>query len=577
MQINNYRHETQKLEHSEHGRPRQRRAPILELAIMAVLASVLTFGCSNMLTDLTHDSGDTTAPGEDTTAPTPGDSGSISISNVTATSAELSWTKAEDNDSAQADLQYKVVYSTSDNIDTVSDAQDNGTVAEDWTTDMGTASATALNSGTKYYFNVLVKDEAGNTAAYTSTSQTTKAWNTVGSAGFSAGEADDNDIAISSTGVPYVAFGDKSDPDNKNNPVTVMRYTGGTWEYVGGSPGISHEAGETGGAGDIRIALDGSDTPYVVYRDFNNSPSGATVMKYTGSSSETDETHGDGWEYLGLTQDNSSTHISAGGSTQLDIAIDSNDTPYVVYKDYSINSGNGAVTVLRYTGNSSESDAVASDGWEYVDLGSTPRISQGNAREPNIVLDSNDTPYVSFEDAENSYGATVMKYTGSSGESDAVAGDGWEYVGTSANIAEDFQDLHIALDSDDTPYVSFADSNNNMKTTVMHYTGNTSESDRVAGDGWEYLGSPAFSAGSPGYPYFTGILIDSNNTPYVVYQATGELAAVSRYDGASWNTVGAEVSTGVAEDFRLTVDGSDVPYVVYQDGDSGPVTVKKFD
>jgi hypothetical protein len=55
----------------------------------------------------------------------------------------------------------------------VGDAQANGTVARDWTLDVTTANATGLSSGTLYYFNVLVKDGAGNINAYVSGSQST--------------------------------------------------------------------------------------------------------------------------------------------------------------------------------------------------------------------------------------------------------------------------------------------------------------------------------------------------------------------------------------------------------------------
>ena len=104
--------------------------------------------------------------------PVPGDSGTIGFSDTTATSTILSWTKAADNVSAESTLEYRVVQSESNNIDTASNAESNGTQVQDWTADIDTCSAEGLSAGTTYYFNVLVRDEAGNTDVYTMNSIT---------------------------------------------------------------------------------------------------------------------------------------------------------------------------------------------------------------------------------------------------------------------------------------------------------------------------------------------------------------------------------------------------------------------
>ncbi|MBF0239807.1 MAG: fibronectin type III domain-containing protein, partial [SAR324 cluster bacterium] len=105
---------------------------------------------------------------KDTTAPVPGDSGTLTISNVTTSSLTLSWTKATDNITAQSALVYKVYSSTSDNISTVSTISTNGTLRGTTTGDTVTLAITGLTSGTLYYFNVLVTDALNNSAVYTS-------------------------------------------------------------------------------------------------------------------------------------------------------------------------------------------------------------------------------------------------------------------------------------------------------------------------------------------------------------------------------------------------------------------------
>ena len=105
--------------------------------------------------------------------PIPGGSGVISISAYTYNSISLSWTKATDNYAAQSALEYKVVRSLSNNISTVATAEANGTIVQNWTADINSATATGLTLNTLYYFNVIVRDKTNNKAVYTTKSQYT--------------------------------------------------------------------------------------------------------------------------------------------------------------------------------------------------------------------------------------------------------------------------------------------------------------------------------------------------------------------------------------------------------------------
>jgi len=109
----------------------------------------------------------------DRISPTAGNGGIVTITSSDYRKIGLSWTAATDNVTAQADLLYKVVYSITDNIATVDTAEANGVIAEDWTANLTSATATGLSTGTYYYFNVIVQDASGNKALYTSVSQKT--------------------------------------------------------------------------------------------------------------------------------------------------------------------------------------------------------------------------------------------------------------------------------------------------------------------------------------------------------------------------------------------------------------------
>jgi len=116
----------------------------------------------------------TTTPFVDTANPLPGNGGVISTL-VGPTETTLSWIRATDNASTQAQLLYEVRRSLVNNVDTVARAEANGTIVRDYTSDLTSVVATGLDAGTTYYFNVIVKDAAGNKAQYQSASVTTAA------------------------------------------------------------------------------------------------------------------------------------------------------------------------------------------------------------------------------------------------------------------------------------------------------------------------------------------------------------------------------------------------------------------
>ncbi len=124
----------------------------------------------------TQTSATTTSAG-DTAPPVPGGNGAITAGTVTDNSIEITFTAANDDRTAQTDIEYKIVSSFSDNIKTVAEAETNGTVHRDWDTLTITTpisiTISSLIGGTQYYFNVLIRDEAENNAAYTAMTATT--------------------------------------------------------------------------------------------------------------------------------------------------------------------------------------------------------------------------------------------------------------------------------------------------------------------------------------------------------------------------------------------------------------------
>lgn len=90
----------------------------------------------------------------------------LTVSDISFDSVTVSWEPADDNVTAPERLQYKVIYSTSRDIDNVKDAENNGQIAMEWSTNITSHRISGLESSTTYYIVALVRDEAGNTALY---------------------------------------------------------------------------------------------------------------------------------------------------------------------------------------------------------------------------------------------------------------------------------------------------------------------------------------------------------------------------------------------------------------------------
>jgi hypothetical protein len=145
---------------------------VLLFAAGAVAALLTLSGCEQMqlktdIAALVEQLGG--GGGGDTTAPVPGASGLLTFASFTAQGFNAAWTPANDNVTTLANLSYKLIVSTADNITTVADAETPGsgrTVIMDWSAGTITHDVSPLTPSTRYYVVVLTKDEAGNKAAY---------------------------------------------------------------------------------------------------------------------------------------------------------------------------------------------------------------------------------------------------------------------------------------------------------------------------------------------------------------------------------------------------------------------------
>ncbi|WP_182299785.1 InlB B-repeat-containing protein [Cohnella cholangitidis] len=94
---------------------------------------------------------------------------------------------------------------------------------------------------------------------------------------------------------------------------------------------------------------------------------------------------------------------------------------------------------------------------------------------------------------------------------------------------------------------------------------------------WEPVGNAGLTTGES---VNTDLFIAADGTPYVAYKdgTNSYKAAVKKYNGSSWVTVGnSGFSSGAANNIQIYVDNG-TPYVLYSDeGQSGRIFVMKFD
>ena len=353
---------------------------------------------------------------------------------------------------------------------------------------------------------------------FTMTSQKAGAqtWNNIGTAGFTSGPAlQSTAIAIDGSGTPYVVYKDGAN----GNKASVMKFNGSNWVNVG-------TLGFSAGIVDwTRIAIDPTTgSPYVVYSD-SALGGKATVMMYNGAS----------WMTVG----SAGFTPSAAGTTS--IAIDNTGTLYVAFQDIATSFA----SVMKYNGSS------------WVSVG-TADFSAAGVYYTNIAISSTGAPYVLYQDYSVGGGsATVMTFNGTN----------WVNVGTPGFSAGAISYPSISIDASGTPYVVYQDNANSNFATAMKFNGVL----------WVNVGSVGFSTSAVTYP---SIVLSSTGVPYVVYQDSGisNKATVMMFNGSTWAVVGTPgISAGGADWTTIALDGSDRPYIAYGDAaNSEKVSVMEF-
>ncbi|HET6451328.1 MAG TPA: hypothetical protein VFI08_08450, partial [Spirochaetia bacterium] len=188
---------------------------------------------------------------------------------------------------------------------------------------------------------------------------TVGSWTTVGGGTFTTTNVAYTSVAINkTTGTPYVAFEDGA----AGAAVTVKRYSGGTWGYVG-SAGFSGVTAES-----VHIAGAPDGTLYVAYTHPSAGLYYANVMSYTPAT---------GWLPVG-----SADFVQLSTSwTATALALDPGGTPFLAYRDSTLDR----VVVQEWTGSS------------WMAVGSSSSFNTGPSNI-SLAVDSGGNPWVAYED-----------------------------------------------------------------------------------------------------------------------------------------------------------------------------------
>ncbi len=344
------------------------------------------------------------------------------------------------------------------------------------------------------------------------------AWQNVGTAGFSAGEADYTSLAFNLSGDPYVAFQDWGN----SGKATVMKFNGTNWIYVGNA-GFSVDK-----ASYLSLAFSPFGQPYVA---FTGDTYGATAMKFDGTN----------WLYVG------SPSFSAQAAAWISLAFSPSGEPYVAYQD--MQTIYYKATVMKFNGTI------------WVNVGSAG-FSAGRVDCTSLAFNQFDgQPYVTYRDWGNAYKATIMKFDGTN----------WVNVGNAGFSAGTVYFTSLAFSPSGQPCVAYSDLANSSKATVMKFDGTN----------WVNVGSAGFTEGQAGFTSLAFSQTGQPYVAYQDWgHNTSGIASVMKFDGANWVYVGSEsFSAGESEYTSLAFSPSGQPYVAYMDFgiNATKATVMKYD
>ena len=217
-------------------------------------------------------------------------------------------------------------------------------------------------------------------------------------------------------------------------------------------------------------------------------------------------------------------------SSDADFKLNSNNVPYVFYQTDLLSDG----LVKKYENGT----------WSTV--GNTNFAIA--CTSPSLCI-KNNAPYIAYQNED--FKAEVRRLNGPT----------WQLMGAAGFSPDLANYITIRVNSNDQPFVAYADGSQLGRITVKKFNFLTSQ--------WESVGAEGFSTLRATHVNFE---IASNNDLYVSYldgdENDGDIkkVCVKKFDGTSWISIGQDRFTANDALFSsFALDNNNVPYVIYSD------------
>lgn len=388
--------------------------------------------------------------------------------------------------------------------------------------------------------------------------------------------------------VKYVVYAQNGESNTYWVNIKVEPTTG-DWRYTNDNPKASIGTGTF-----ASLAIAPSGTKYMAYQDNDSAKvHELVVMYYTGAT----------WESLGRTGFKDASNIT--------IALDTNEIPYVVFKDNTprghlikydkptktwaelgiesgFNSGFAAIGgSMNHTNLMMEINPVNNNLYvAYATTGSTLavksfdeankiwndlniKVNSTSINYPRLTFNSKGELFVAFVDNDNGHNIKVKKLLNENNKS-------WSADSIVANIDSSYPSLEINPVTD-TPYIALQNQTN-LKTNVYKATDDTANSWVPVGD--QDLISVQFATNQ-------SLVFDALGRAYVGFQDPSIGTTVMYYNGVSWNNLGNKgFSNGATNGFiNLAMTPSkdtngkvipQTPYIAFVDETNNYVSVMYY-
>jgi len=382
-------------------------------------------------------------------------------------------------------------------------------------------------------------------------------------------------LQIAANNIPYIVWSDNS---TGNGDIYFKKWTPSVgWTKMNGDTGFDNLSNNSGASTLPQIKLNSENIPYIVWQDSND----VYFTKWTVGAGPGVCGTGidDCWTKMDGTLGHDNVSHTSGDSVLMQLAIDHQDNPYIVWRE-TITDSDKEIYFSKWT---------PSVGWTNMD-GSAEfdnlSDNAGFSDLPQIQIDSHNNPYVIWQDSTTGSGDIYFTHWDGAKWAQMNGALGYDNLSNNSGASELWQNVQsFVLDNNDNPYVVWHDytaGNPNAEVYFMKWTVNpvvcapnpACWTDMAGTLGYDNLSNDSGISG------VVSIQLDVSNNPYVVWHddTVGNFEIYfSRWTpGTGWTKMDGTLGydnlsndAGVSQYPQIQLDSSNNPYVAWLDISGG--------